>query len=315
MVFFSFFGQMISFYQYLLEKLLESVYLDTTMSHTQTWTATREQSHTLALADCFLSDLDPLLEGKPVAAILTDPPYSSGGRGVTATRKNPSKKYLQKGKGSGRFPEIMGEFMDQRCWARWCAGWLSDLKKYSQPETYLMSFVDWRQQDALKDAIQIADWWHRGTLAWYKSNVRAPHLGMFQQPEFIHWATAGALKARREGSMIPGSFTAPYVRKRSHMTQKPVEVLSWLLSILPKDLEGLVVDPFSGSASTAVAADLAGRDSVLVEKSPEILAKSLERLEADGFTIDGPEAIPVGPSVWMAYGGEAAERWASPELS
>ena len=51
---------------------------------------------------------------------------------------------------------------------------------------------------------------------------------------------------------------------------------------------------------------------MLVEKSPEILAKSLERLEADGFTIDGPEAILVGPSVWMAYGGEAAEQLASP---
>jgi len=47
--------------------------------------------------------------------------------------------------------------------------------------------------------------------------------------------------------------------EREHVTQKPVELLNALLSVVPFPAPLLVIDPFMGSGSTLVAAKKAGR--------------------------------------------------------
>ena len=63
-----------------------------------------------------------------------------------------------------------------------------------------------------------------------------------------------------------------------HPTQKPVALLERMVLALtaPGDL---VLDPFSGSGSTAIAAIKNGRRFVGCEKDPEYFSKSLKRIE------------------------------------
>ena len=63
-----------------------------------------------------------------------------------------------------------------------------------------------------------------------------------------------------------------------HPTQKPVELLSYLLerSAAPG---ALVLDPFSGSGTTAVACHNLGLDFLCIEKDPDYHAASVARLE------------------------------------
>lgn len=77
-----------------------------------------------------------------------------------------------------------------------------------------------------------------------------------------------------------------------HITQKPVEIMQQLVQICPEG--GTVLDPFTGSGSTGVAALREGRNFVGVELSSHYADVAEQRLHAeltqDDFTLAGPEA-------------------------
>jgi DNA modification methylase len=66
-------------------------------------------------------------------------------------------------------------------------------------------------------------------------------------------------------------------RHNIHPTVKPLELMRWLVS-LACPAGGLVLDPFTGSASTGVAAVLEGRQFFGVEREPDYVAISRARL-------------------------------------
>jgi DNA modification methylase len=64
---------------------------------------------------------------------------------------------------------------------------------------------------------------------------------------------------------------------KQHPTQKPVPVMSWCLSFVPKSKS--VMDPFMGSGSTGVASILAAKDFVGIEIAPTFFDIACERIE------------------------------------
>lgn len=76
-----------------------------------------------------------------------------------------------------------------------------------------------------------------------------------------------------------------------HITQKPVEVMQQLVQICREG--GTVLDPFTGSGSTGVAALREGRRFVGVELSSHYADVAEQRLRAeltqDDFGLAGPE--------------------------
>lgn len=77
----------------------------------------------------------------------------------------------------------------------------------------------------------------------------------------------------------------PVPQKQIHPTEKPVGLLRELIkmSTNPGDL---VVDPFSGSGSTSVAAMELGRDSLAFEIDERYIASSRSRLKVQGLFSD-----------------------------
>ncbi|MCD8384026.1 MAG: site-specific DNA-methyltransferase, partial [Clostridiales bacterium] len=55
-------------------------------------------------------------------AIITDPPYASGGRTQAEKNKSTARKYSSMGENAP--PAFDGDAKDQRSWTRWCAEWL-----------------------------------------------------------------------------------------------------------------------------------------------------------------------------------------------
>jgi len=217
-------------------------------------------------------------------AIITDPPYSSGGRTLTEKQKGTANKYTN-AKRHCTIPDFDGDNLDQRSWTRWMAEVLRAGREICKPGAVLCVFVDWRQLPALTDAVQWAGWCWRGIVVWDKANSR-PQRGRFrQQTEYIVWASNGPLAMDRPVPVLPGIYrvTPPTQADRRHQTEKPLELMRELVKICVPG--GRVLDPFCGSGTTLEAAVLEGYSAVGVEYSRHYVEVARERLR---------EVVPVG---------------------
>lgn len=69
-------------------------------------------------------------------------------------------------------------------------------------------------------------------------------------------------------------------QKQQHPTQKPLKLISYLIERASRK-GSLILDPFSGSGTTAIAAHRLGRRFICIEKDAEYHAASVKRLEAE----------------------------------
>lgn len=193
-------------------------------------------------------------------AVITDPPYSSGGFTRSDRNQTPASKYVSSGTVIQR-PSFSGDNRDGRSWYRWCLEWMGEALKATREGGYLLTFTDWRQLPLTTDAVQGAGWIWRGVISWDKGRAaRGPNKAYFRhQCEYVVWGTRGTTDPSRvPDGPLPGAYQIPINRAdKHHITGKPVELMRELVKIVPPG--GLVVDPFAGSGTTGVAALERGR--------------------------------------------------------
>lgn len=228
----------------------------------------------------FNSDALAILADLPdssVDAILTDPPYSSGGATLSAKQADPASKY-QSSSTRKNYPPMLGDAKDQRSWTMWCALWLGQCWRIAKDGAPIMVFTDWRQLPALTDAVQGAGWRWLGVLPWDKRSAR-PQIGRFrQQCEFVVYGSKGRL-ASPSRACLPGLFSYPVVAaQKVHLTSKPVALIHDLLAITQPG--GTVLDPFMGGGSVGQACVESGRGYIGVELSPEYMDLAAARIRA-----------------------------------
>jgi site-specific DNA-methyltransferase (adenine-specific) len=217
-------------------------------------------------------------------ALITDPPYSSGGM-VRGDRTNQSTaaKYVSSGAHEAEHnAEFMGDNRDARSWGYWMTLWLTAAQARLKPGAYVMCFTDWRQLPMLTDALQAGGFVWRGVVPWDKTeSSRAPHTGYFRhQCEYVVWGSNGPLPPSSHGGPWPGLVRERVDhRAKLHMTGKPVSLMGELVKCVPPG--GLILDPFMGSASTGVAALQLGRRFVGIEKSAHYFDIARRRIERE----------------------------------
>ena len=109
-----------------------------------------------------------------VDAVITDPPYSSGGFSRDDKSRDVEEKYVQNDQ-RGRFPPFGGDSRDQRSYLCWCALWIVECVRVLKPGGYFMTFTDWRQLPVMTDAVQAGGIFWRGIVPWDKGRgSRAP---------------------------------------------------------------------------------------------------------------------------------------------
>lgn len=218
-----------------------------------------------------------------VDAVVTDPPYSSGGlmRGDRSVKT--SDKYVLTGTKVDR-PEFYGDNRDQRGFLAWCSLWLAECVRIVKPGGYLMAFTDWRQLPTLSDAIQAGGWVWRGIVVWDKTECVRPQMGWFRaQCEYVLVASNGGIGKEQDREVrvcAPGCFREN-VRsaEKLHITGKPVSLMKRLMEVLPAG--ATVLDPFAGSGTTALAAKEMNMKSISVEISAAYCALIRDRLSQE----------------------------------
>lgn len=192
-----------------------------------------------------------------VDAVVTDPPYSSGGAFRGDRANSTDKKYQSSGL-AAYFPAFGGDNKDQRSFMIWCSLWMGELLRASKGGAMLCAFTDWRQLPATTDAVQCGGWVWRGVVPWDKINARPMPNSFRAQAEYIVHASNGPRDFETEGATYADGVLrvqTPPTSEREHSTQKPVELMKMILPIAAGRVsDPIIIDPFCGSGSTGVAA-------------------------------------------------------------
>lgn len=210
-------------------------------------------------------------------AVITDPPYSSGGQFRGDRAQTTRTKYV----GSDTKHDIQdftGDNRDQRAFLAWCTLWLSEAHRILKPGRAIALFTDWRQLPTMSDALQAGGFVWRGMGVWKKTTGR-PSPGIYNGlAEYIIWGTKGPTNLGHEvyiPTVIEGG--SPRGDDRVHQTQKPLGIMEKLATLAPPG--GTIVDPFAGSGTTLVAARNTGRHALGIELSHHFANVCADRLK------------------------------------
>lgn len=218
----------------------------------------------------------PILAG-PFDAVVTDPPYSSGGQSKGDRARPTGDKYLNNG--AAKYPDFLGDTKDQRSYLHWSALWMSLCMERMAAGGLMIVFSDWRQLPVTTDAMQAAGVTWRGVAVWDKTGGARPYKGGFRsQAEYIVWGSKGPLNGERYS---PGVFRVnPLAGGKLHQVGKPLPLMEDLVAACgPR-----ILDPFMGSATTGVAALQQGKQFVGIEASQHYFQVAIERLRSSAKT-------------------------------
>lgn len=223
---------------------------------------------TLYLGDCL--EILPTLG--PVDAVITDPPYCSGGATEAAKGRATHQGLRTETMASGRFSWFDSDNMTT---AGLCELLRSMCVRAPLVEAgSILCFCDWRMVSSLSPAMESAGYRLRNICVWNKGHFGCG-TGFRPQHEFIlhlskrspdfHSASVGnVIDCKRQND-------------REHPTQKPVALLKKLIAVIAP-AGGSVLDPFMGSGSTAIACIETEREFVGVERSEKYFDIACNRI-------------------------------------
>jgi site-specific DNA-methyltransferase (adenine-specific) len=221
----------------------------------------------------YCGDALEVMAGLPdgsVDAVLTDPPYSSGGR-----RENARSVRRSMTRSVGDDDWIRGDGMSTVGYV-----WFNRLaalqwRRLLVPGGHALAFVDWRMEHHLAGALEAADLRQHPTLVWDKTYFGMGAVFRNQYELIVHFS-AGTPRApyRRDVGNVLG---CPPVRSEVHPNEKPVGLLRTLLSVVAAPGDD-VLDCMAGSGSTLLAARSLGMRAIGIEAEErhcETIARSL----------------------------------------
>ena len=218
---------------------------------------------------------------KSVDAIITDPPYGSGGMTANDRLRTSKDKYVHTGSSyASTLPDIDGDSLLPEDWAEQMKGWTKECRRVLVDDGMFVTFIDWRNYSHLMLIVTRSGIRVRGAAVWNKGQTARPYRGAFRaQTEFVLWGGVG--KVQRDDIYLPGVFdVATKTADKVHITEKPVDLMRQLVKVCRPG--GLILDPFAGSGSTGVAALMEGYRFIGIESVAGYFETAVNRLSAVG---------------------------------
>lgn len=226
----------------------------------------------LILGDC----IECLPHLGQVDAIITDPPYSSGGQFRGDRTAKPSTKYVNTDAERTNRVEFSGDNRDQRSFLAWSTIWLGRLHHIAAPGAVACIFTDWRQLPTVTDAVQCGGWVWRNLVTWWKPGIRMQRGRFSSSAEYVVYASKGI---PNEGENSPQNVlsVAPVGgEEKHHIAEKPVDLLEAIIGVTPPG--ATVLDCFMGAGTTGVAAFRMGRKFIGIEIDEVHFETACERI-------------------------------------
>jgi len=225
-------------------------------------------------------DCNHLIKPCSIDAIITDPPYGSGGFTVRDRVRSSKEKYVTTGSGyAQQLPDIDGDAIVPERWDQLMRDFLVFSHRAMTDHGILLAFIDWRNIRLLQDIILRSPFTLRGVCVSDKSpSARPIKNGFRNQSEFILWASKGPMPDRDPPIYLPGVFRHTAMSNgKQHITQKPEPLMCDLIEICRP--RGTIMDPFMGVATTGVAALKTDRKFIGCETIDHYFHTAVQRLK------------------------------------
>lgn len=222
-------------------------------------------------------ELIPDLDHASIDALVTDPPYSSGGMTRGDRTQKTVAKYVRNDAIETCRDEFSGDNRDQRSFLAWCSLWMCASHNISRPGAVACCFTDWRQLPVVTDSLQCGGWVWRGIATWWKPAVRMQKGRFSASAEYVVYGSRGIPEfGERSPQNVFQCAPVPGVDKE-HVAEKPLEVLTWVLGVTRP--RAVVLDPFLGSGTTALACHNTGRSLIGFELDSRSFDLACQRLD------------------------------------
>lgn len=231
--------------------------------------------YTLHHGDCL--EVLRTLPDASVDAVVTDPPYCSGGmteaQRKSATHQGLRSETIRDGKAQWFTSDSMttnGFLFLMRCIANEGLRLLKDGGS-------MLCFCDWRMYPMLAGSIESSGMRLQNMVVWDKGSAGLGRGFRPQHELIIHVVKGTGVYHSNNGTNVYGSKRVSFYN-REHPTQKPVELMRELMRVVTPP-GGVVLDPFMGSGSTGRGAILEGFRFIGIEREADYLAIARARID------------------------------------
>lgn len=249
----------------------------------------------IVLGDCI--EVLKKIETDSIDACITDPPYNiSGYDNKKKIGWLESNKYWTESK---KFNKINAEWdkYSNTSYEDFSLTWLSEIKRIVKPNGNIAIFGSYHNIYKIGYLLEKLDLRIINSIVWYKRNA-FPNVTqrMFcESTEYIIWAANNSQKKAKNwtfnyqtmkeingGKQMRNLFDVPNTKTSEksfgkHPSQKPIEVIKNLVLALTNE-DDIIIDPFSGSGTTAFVAKQNNRKFIGVECDENYVDISNQRI-------------------------------------
>ena len=202
-----------------------------------------------------------------VDALITDSPYCSSGflgsQGI-------SKKVVRR----DDFQWFAGDNLSTSGWMWMIRSFMLETNRVLKPNSPAVLFTDWRMFPIIVPVVESCGFRYKNLIIWDKGR---PGLGSGFRPCYEIAVEFANGKTKYYSKSIGNVIRVSRVSKKIHEAQKPVELLEKIIEnvVCPN---GIVLDPFVGSGTTAIAAKHLNRNFIANDINPRYVEMSNARL-------------------------------------
>lgn len=228
---------------------------------------------------------------KSVDLIFADPPYN--------LQLNKNLYRPDQSKVDGVFDD-WDKFQSFKKYDEYTEKWLAACKNVLKDKGTLWVIGSYHNIYRVGAIMQNLGFWFLNDIVWIKSNPMPNFLGtrFNNAHETLLWASKSqnakytfhykAMKTYNDDLQMRSDWQIPICNgkerlktegKKTHSTQKPLALLKRII-LSSSNVNDVVLDPFSGSGTTAAAAKLLGRNFIGIERDKNYVDASIERIAA-----------------------------------
>ncbi len=229
----------------------------------------RKVNGTLYCGDC-IDIMNNKMDAESVKVIVTSPPYNI---------KNSTGNGLKDGRGGKWASAALQQGYDTHEYAEWQRDYLSAMMRVLRSDGAIFYNHKWRvQAGLLQDRHDIVKGLSvRQIIIWQRNGGINFNPGYFLPTyEVIYLIAKPGFRLAPKANAVGDLWKIPQEKKNGHPAPFPVELASRCIESVD---DGLVLDPFMGSGTTAIAAESNGRPWIGIDVSQKYCDMANARIE------------------------------------